>query len=190
MRLSKLIFAGQMAFLISGGLQSAPILTESNYDPARVTVTADSDLHFGTFMVFGSGQRTVSPTAAVTDNAIVPLEGSSPSPARFTVTYNRGNQSRRPLDIEIDVYLHSVSRVSIGGIEASLTSLRTDVAGQSQLESGRPIRITIPNCRTRICARSFSVGGTLNVNRSYGGASLTIPIPVYVELVSDDRARR
>ncbi|RJY09147.1 DUF4402 domain-containing protein [Aurantiacibacter aquimixticola] len=184
------ISLAKSALLIGAIPLNAELPSSNDVDPARVTIRAESDLHFGTFMVFGTGRRTVSANGLVTDDAIVALEGSTPSPARFTVTYDRGNQSRRVLDIEIDLHVYDTSRVTVDGIEADVSSIQTDIPGATRLESGRPIRISIPNCRTRICTSTFSVGGTLTVSRSYGGASLTVPLPVYVELVSEGRPRR
>ncbi len=142
-------------------------------------------------MVFGSGRRTVDVRGGVIDEAIVPLEGSIPAPARFTVTYDRGNQNRQVLDIEIDLFLSTVGAVRMQGVEGRLSALQTDLPGASLPDAGQPIRLSIPNCRTRTCSRTFHVGGTLNVTRGPGGgASLVIPIPIYADLVSDDRQRR
>ena len=158
--------------------------------PAEVRVSVDSELAFGSFMVFGAGRRTVGVNGMVSDEAIVALEGTIPSPAQFTVTYDRGNENKHVLDIEVELYISPASAVRVGGVEGRLSVFETDLPGAMRVTNGQPIRISIPNCRTRTCSRSFRLGATLNVSRSFGGASLVIPIPVDAVLISDDRQRR
>lgn len=157
---------------------------------AEVRITPDSDLDFGSFMVFGSGARTISPAGTVTDTSIASLEGRLPSPARFTITYDRGNESRHVLDIELEVVMSAAPRVRIDGVEASLSAFRTDLPGAPAIAPGQVIRLTLPNCRSRICSRSFQLGARLDVTRSYGGAQVLIPIPMDVTVISAERQSR
>ncbi|KLE34158.1 DUF4402 domain-containing protein [Aurantiacibacter luteus] len=155
-----------------------------------VRIVPESDLRFGTFMVFGSGSRTVSATGLVTDNSIVALEGNPTGPARFTVSYDRGNESNHILDIELDVVVSPVDRTVLGGVEGRLSAFQTDLSGAGAIVPGRPIRVRLRNCRNRVCSQSFSVGARLDVTRSYGGADLVIPIPVDAAVVSVIRQTR
>lgn len=181
-----------------GAIVLAPLTSTADYNApsfaqTEVRVSADSELRFGTFMVFGRGARTVGVNGTVTDESIVALEGTVPGPAQFTVIYDRGNESgnsgRQTRDIEIEIYISPSQRVRDGGVEGALSNLTTDLPGALRVTEGQPVRISIPNCRTRTCSRTFKVGATLNVDRTYGGASLAIPIPVDAVLISDDRQR-
>lgn len=153
----------------------------------QVRITPESELRFGTFMVFGTGSRTVTAMGNVTDVSLVALEGSRAGPARFTVSYDRGNQSRNILDIELELVISQPARVRMGGVEGQLSNFETDLPGAGRIAPGQPIRINLNNCRDRVCSVSFNVGGRLEVSRQYGGASLSIPIPVDVTVISIDR---
>lgn len=179
---------------LAGLLLAAPLCllasVSASAKPAEVRISVDSELNFGTFMVFGSGRRSIGPNGIVVDEAIIALENTIPRPAQFTVTYDRGNESKHVLDIELELFISPTPGVTIGGVEGRLTNFETDLSGASRVTSGQPIRITLPNCRTRTCSQSFRLGATLNVTRSYGGAVLIIPIPVDAVIISDDRQRK
>jgi len=155
----------------------------------EVSLTAISDLHFGTFMVFGNGARTVSASGAVTDVGIVALEDRAPSPARFTISYDRGNESRHGLDLVFELVMSAPAPVRQGGVEARLYGYETDLPGAMRIDPGRPVRVNVPNCRTRVCSRSFQVGARLDVNRRFGGAEIVVPIPMDVTVISAERQR-
>lgn len=152
-----------------------------------VQVRPDSELRFGSFMIFGSGSRTVSPSGVVTDASIAPLDGTNPAPARFTISYDRGNESKHVLDIELQLVIFAPGLVRNGGIDAVLSKFETDLPGARQIESGQPITVSMQNCGTRVCSRSFSVGARLDVTRHFGGASLNLPIPIEARVVSAER---
>lgn len=154
--------------------------------PPAVSVRQEAPLRFGSFMVFGSGSRTVGTSGEIFDAGIVGAGDETPAPAVFTVSYDRGNESRRSLDIEIDVTLASVPPVTLGGIRASLSSLSSDLPGGGALVPGDPVRITMTGCTQRVCARSFRIGGRLDVSRSYGAGQLTLPLLVDAVVVSVD----
>ncbi len=156
----------------------------------EVRITPDSELRFGTFMVFGSGSRTVSALGNVTDVSIVPLEGDPVRPARFTVSYDRGNESRHVLDIELELFITPPASVRVQGVDARLSAFETDLPGSQSITAGQPVRVNLNNCRDRVCSMSFYVGGRLDVSRQYGGASLVIPIPVDATVISAERQRR
>ncbi|MEW4448907.1 DUF4402 domain-containing protein [Qipengyuania sp. JC766] len=173
--------------LALSGIAAAPPVAAK---PAEVRISVDRELDFGSFMVFGNARRSVAANGAVTDDSIVALEGTIPAPAQFTVTYDRGNANRHVLDVEVELYISPASAVRIGGVEGRLSSYETDLPGARRVTGGQPIRISIPNCRTRTCSVTFRLGATLDVSRQYGGARLVVPIPVDAVLVSDDRQRR
>ncbi len=155
----------------------------------EVRLSADSDLHFGTFMVFGQGARTVSASGAVTDVGIVALEARAPAPARFTISYDRGNESNHVLDLVFELVMSAPPPVRLGGVEARLYGYETDLPGALRIDPGRAVRVTIPGCRTRICTRSFQVGARLDVTRQFGGAQIVVPIPMDITVISAERQR-
>ncbi len=181
-----------LAYLASlfGGLGLCLVPTQAQADRPEVIVDAQSELRFGTFMVFGNGSRRVSAAGNVTDVSLVALEGNPTGPARFTVSYDRGNQSRHVLDIELELVISQPPMVRVGGVEGQLSAFETDLSGAGRISPGQPIRVEMRNCRTRVCSVSFNVGARLDVSRTYGGADLAIPIPVDAAVISAERQRR
>ncbi|MFC3099899.1 DUF4402 domain-containing protein [Altererythrobacter lauratis] len=153
----------------------------------QISVVPESELSFGTFMVFGSGSRSISPAGTVSDIGIVALEGRPTGPARFTISYDRGNQSRNAMELELEVVISVPAQARMGGVEARLSAVETDLPGAMRITPGRPFRLVISDCRTRICSRTFQVGGRLDVTRHFGGAQLVLPIPVDVRVIAIDR---
>ncbi|MFC3098944.1 DUF4402 domain-containing protein [Alteraurantiacibacter palmitatis] len=153
----------------------------------QVSILPERELSFGTFMVFGSGSRTVSATGALSDVGIIALEGRPTGPARFTISYDRGNQSRNAMELELEVVISVPPQARMGGVEARLSAFETDLPGAMRITPGRPFRLIISDCRTRICSRTFQVGGRLDVTRHFGGAQLVLPIPVDVSVIAIDR---
>jgi Domain of unknown function (DUF4402) len=174
------------AFALIGGAGSlAPAIGKT----PEITITPDRALQFGTFMAFGSGSRTVSVSGAVVDQALVALEGALPAPARFTLAYDRGNGNNHVLDIEIELVFSQPPRVRVGGVEGTVSGFQTDLPGAAQINPGQAIRVYMRNCRSRVCTRSFQVGGRLDVTRLSGGADLAIPLPVDATVISVERQR-
>lgn len=141
-------------------------------------------------MVFGSGSRTVGANGQVTDSSLVALEGNPTGPARFTVSYDRGNQSNHVLDVEIDLVVSPAGTVRLNGVQGTLSAFQTDLPGAGHITPGQPVRIRLQDCRQRVCSRSFNIGARLDVTRQFGGGNLVVPIPVDVAVVSVERRRR
>ncbi|MCP5386260.1 MAG: DUF4402 domain-containing protein [Novosphingobium sp.] len=150
----------------------------------QLTVTPQSDLRFGSLVVFGSGSRTVSANGNVLDSGIMSGDQGISGPARFTVSYDRGNESRRPLDVQIEVVLSNVSPINRDGTSARIATFDSDLPGGNQIQPGRPFTIRIPDCRQRVCSRSFAVGGRLDVTRNFGGADLRFPLVLDAVVIS------
>ncbi len=178
------------AALLAAGLFIASVIvappSARAADP-EARIIPDSELNFGTFMVFGSGSRTINANGAVSDISIVSLEGNSPAPGRFTVLYDRGNNSRHTLDVELELVMSPVSPVRIDGVRGRLSAFETDLPQALRIAPGQAIRISLPNCRTKICSKSFRLGARLDVSRDYGGANLVVPVPFDVTVVSVNR---
>lgn len=156
--------------------------------PAEITIASEADLRFGTFMVFGSGSRTVSTSGAVQDQSVIALEGRPTGPARFTLTFDRGNESRQVLAIEAVLLISPVAPTRQQGVQASVSAYETDIPGSSGLlVPGQPVQVQLRNCARRLCSLTFNLGARLDVTRVYGGADLSLPIPVDVAVLSVDR---
>lgn len=153
----------------------------------EVRVKPEGELAFGTFMVFGSGARTVSASGLVSDFSIVPLEGTRARPARFTIEFDRGNESKQVMDVTVQLAFFAPSTYRQGGVEARLSAFETDLAGNSNISSGELIELRFENCRTRICSKSFHIGARLDVNRQFGGADLVIPIDISARILTAER---
>lgn len=150
----------------------------------RLTVQPGRDLSFGSFVVFSQGSRTVSATGAVTSSSVLPAGQDLAFPASFTVSYDRGNESRRPINLVIQVQLMTPPPLATGGITGSLSGFSTDLAGYPAINPGQVMTLAIDNCTTRTCSRSFRIGARLDVRRSYGGGRIGIPLPVTAVLVA------
>lgn len=153
-------------------------------EPATVQIISNSQLRFGTFAVPTRGFREVSASGAVAGSGIFALNDNGVGPARFTVQYDRGNNGRKRLELTIELVFSAPPAFSNGGLVARLSRYQTDLPGYGLIQPGQVIRITMPNCLERVCSTSFNVGGRLDVERSFGGGSVSIPIPVDAVLIS------
>lgn len=155
--------------------------------PESLTVTPDTPLRFGTFVVISQGSRTVNANGTVINAGVFPLPAAVTGPAQFTVTYDRGNNSPKPLNITFQVILGSVATVRQAGVTGTISAFDSDLAGANMLTPGQAYSFTIANCVARTCSKSFRVGGKLDVTQSSGGADLTIALPMIANLISSDR---
>lgn len=152
--------------------------------PPQLTIVPQSDLRFGSFAVMGSGYRIVSPSGAVQDSGIFSTTTGDTGPAQFIVAYDRANNSKRALNLQIQLTFLPPQTVQVGGVTANLSAYQSDIPGASQIVPGQIVEINIPNCAARVCQTTFRMGGRLDVDRTSGGASVAIPIPVDALLVS------
>lgn len=152
-------------------------------NPPKVTVVENAQLRFGSFLVFGSGARYVGPAGEIVDSQVYPTPAEPAGPAQFTLSYDRGNESRRPLDIVVELVL-SPPPVLLGGIRASLSNFTSDLPGGGILAPGKVVSVTLGKCTQRVCSRSFSIGGRIDVQRSWGGGRLTFPLLVDAVVVA------
>jgi len=150
----------------------------------EVRITSEADLRFGSFVLMSAGSRTVSANGTVTDISIAPVSGNPVGPARFTAVYDRGNNGRKALDVVIQVTLLSVPPISQNGITGTLSAFDSDLPGALNLQPGRPVTITVNGCQTRLCGATFRIGGRLDITRSTGGGSVSVPLQMVATLVS------
>lgn len=152
--------------------------------PPQLTVVPQSDLRFGSFAVMGSGYRIVSPNGLVQDSGVFSTTTGDTGPAQFAVVYDRASNSKRTLNLQIQVTFLPPQTVQVGGVTANLGSYQSDIPGAPNISPGQIVEINMPNCATRVCQTTFRLGGRLDVDRNFGGASVSIPIPVDALLVS------
>ncbi len=163
--------------------------TPAAADDRRLTLTANSELSFGSFAVIGNGSRTVSASGAVTSRSILQAGRGGTGPARFTLTYDRGSNARRPVDVIVELVLIAPGRERDGRVTARLSAFDSDIAGHQRITPGVPVRLTIANCRGRSCTARFAIGARLDVSEGgsgTGGASLSIPLLMDAVVISDE----
>ncbi len=153
-------------------------------DTPQLRVIPVNDLRFGSFAVMDTGYRVVRPDGSVQSSGIFSAGTSGTGPARFRVSYDRGNNGNRRLNLEIELRFAAAPVVTQGGIAAELTQYQSDLPGYANVAAGQAVTIRIPNCRTRVCETTFNLGGRLDVERSFGGGTVVLPIPVDAVLIS------
>ena len=153
--------------------------------PPTISIINSVLLRFGTFAVPSSGYREVSPSGGVTSSGIFALGNGGTGPATFTVQYDRGNNSKRRLDIVVDLVFSTPPAFSQAGLNARLSRYQTDLPGYGLVAPGQTIRIELANCLQRVCSKTFNLGGRLDVDHTFGGGFVEIPIPVDAVVVSD-----
>ncbi len=152
--------------------------------PAQLTIVPQSDLRFGSFAVMTSGYRIVSPSGAVQDSGIFSTSSGDTGPAQFALIYDRANNSKRTLNLQIQLTFLPPQSVQLGGVTATLSGYQSDIPGAPQIVPGQIVEINIPNCTARVCQTTFRLGGRLDVDRTSGGGNVSIPIPVDALLVA------
>ena len=153
-------------------------------DFAQLRILPESELRFGTFAVMDNGYRVVRPDGSVQSVGIFSTSSSDTGPARFRIRYDRGNNGKRRLDLKIELRFAAVPVVTQGGLIVQLTQYQTDLPGYSNVTAGQAVEINIPNCTQRVCEMTFNLGGRLDVERNYGGGTVTLAIPVDAVLIS------
>lgn len=151
--------------------------------PPSLTITPRADLRFGSFAVFGSGSRTVTAQGAVFDSGIFSQPGSTTGPAEFELTFDRGNESKFPVDVIIELVLSGPNVQQNGGVTGTVSGFTSDLPVAPVIVPGRAITLTMLRCLSRVCRTSFRVGGRLDVAKQFGGASLAIPLPIDATIV-------
>ena len=173
----------RIALITPAALLAEPSLAA----PVGLTITADTPLRFGAFVVVANGSRTVSASGAVTNSGIFPVNSAPVGPGQFTVTYDRGNNNPHVLTVTFQLLLGGVAPVNQAGVTGSLSGFVSDLPGASVLVPGRAVNYTMPNCAARTCSVTFRIGARIDVTRASGGASLTIALPVTATLISAER---
>jgi len=176
------VLAAWLATLLAPTLMSLP----AGAKVPQLSVTPLSDLRFGGLVAFGNGSRTVTATGSVLDSGILPGLSGDIGPALFMVAYDRGNESKRTLNLRIEVVLSEPPALDASGISARVSGFDTDLPAVGRIQPGRPFTITIPNCAARVCSATFAVGGRLDLTRNHGGADLRFPLAMDALLVSTD----
>ena len=154
-------------------------------DSPSLSISRDADLRFGKFAVFDTGWRAITPSGTQTSSGIMSAGNDPVGPAQFTVRFDRGIESARPLTVTFQLLLQPQATAGTGGVKGQLSDFSTDLPGALPLVPGTIATASIANCRTRVCTLQFSVGARIDVTRSWGGSqTLTFALPVTALLVS------
>lgn len=154
--------------------------------PPLIQISERTELRFGKFAVPQAGERTVATDGSISDTGLLSVGPTDTGPATFVITYDRGNQSKKRIDIELLLTVQS-GTFSNGRITANLKNFTSDIPGSPNLVAGQPVSLTLPNCQTRICSTSFKIGATMAIINSSGGGQVTIP--TYLDVLVDEVAR-
>ena len=176
-----------MHWLSHGPIAAAAVLAQASpaqATPASLTITADTALRFGAFVVVSAGSRAVSANGTVTNNGIFPINSAPTGPAQFTVTYDRGNNNPQPIDVTFQLLRSSVSPVSQAGVTGTLSAFGSDLPGAAVLVPGQAVTLSMPSCTARTCSMTFHAGARIDVTRASGGAALSIALPMIANLLS------
>lgn len=149
-----------------------------------IALTSVNALQFGSFVVFGQGSRTISASGGVSDFAVVPVGTAPVGPAIFTLVYDRGNNSQKAITVVMQLQLTAPPPVAVNGVSGNLSGFTTDLAGYPAIVPGDVMNVTVAGCTTRTCSVTFRIGARLDVVRSTGGGTLTVPIPVNAVLLA------
>ncbi|MFM5930716.1 MAG: DUF4402 domain-containing protein [Novosphingobium sp.] len=153
-------------------------------DQATVTITPNAPLRFGTLLVPTTGTRTVNAFGVVSDSGLFTVGGPATGPAQFSLVYDRGNESRRVINIQIQVTFSGLQQVTAGGVVGRLSQLDTDLPVSIGTMTGTTMTLTLRGCAQRRCGTSFRVGGRLQVTRNYGGGELVFPLPAVATVLA------
>lgn len=148
-----------------------------------LTITADRPLQFGTVLIVDGAERRIGATGEVLDTIPIPRHGNAPTAGGFTIAYDRGEPSQRPITITLSITLAQITPLNAGGATAMIDRFETDLPGVGQLLPGQPATVTIRNCTTQVCTLSFALGGQLTLHRAQGGGSMTLAAPLSVRVV-------
>ncbi len=155
--------------------------------PASLTISSDTFLRFGAFVVLSRGARVVSPSGTVTDESLFPVNTIAVGPGQFTVTFDRGNNDPKPYAVIFQLVLGTVSPVNQSGITGTLSAFSSDLPGGVIITPGQAFNARMLNCTTRICTKIFHVGARLDIARSSGGGELAIALPIVAQLIDVEK---
>jgi len=164
--------------LCAAGLSACAVPVTAWADTAGISLSADQVLRFGTFVAPSTGSRTVDAGGAVANSGVFPIGGDPVGPAQFTLTYNRAPGSTGAVTVIVQVLMASSATQVQGGVTGTLSAFSTDLPGIPLLFPGQAVTFTMNNCRPPSCSQTFHVGARLDVTRTSGGATLSIPLPV------------
>jgi Domain of unknown function (DUF4402) len=171
-------------FGLSFCLVSLLLTPAASCAPASLTITQDIPLRFGTLVVFGSGSRTVRANGDSSNDGVYLVGLGRGGPAQFTVTYDRGDEPLREINVTYMIVLGSAGPISQSGMSGSLSSFDSDLAGSTTLVPGRAVIQTMPMCITQTCTTTFRIGARLDIGRASGSAPFVLALPVSAKLVS------
>ena len=143
-----------------------------------LTITPDRALRFGTMVVIDNASRRVSSSGEITDATSTPGRTGDAGPGGYTIAYDRGDGSLRPLTITLQITFAPVQTLGQSGMAGGVTAFETDLPGAGEILPGHPVTATIRNCTSRVCSLSFSFGARLDVSRAGLGGTANLAAPV------------
>lgn len=177
-----LLGAAYVASALSLGLAPS-LLARSGTGESNLTITTEQELQFGQFAVTGTGYREVLPNGVVRSSGSTSFGRSGARPARITIRYDRGSNETTSIKPIIHLVISPPPAVQVGGKRVRLGQIQTDLPNAGIITPGAIVEVPIPNCRVRVCEKTFSLGARLYIDDDLGGAEINIPIPIDAVLV-------
>lgn len=182
---SRQFFVLPWAVVALAGIGAASLPIEAAAKPPTIQITEQRNLRFGRIAVPQYGERIVGTDGSIRDTGVLSAGSADTGPASFLVTYDRGNESKKVLTIEVQLGISS-GEFATGGVQARLRNLTSDIPGYAMITEGQPVTIRLPNCQARTCRAEFAIGATLQVTNTSGGAEVVIPTYLDVAVVRID----
>lgn len=151
-----------------------------------IAITPLADLRFGTFAVFSTGSREITPAGGISSTGIATVSGDTTGPAEFEIVYDRGRNAANPppQTVEIGLTLFSVAAANGTGVTGTVSNFTSSLPGLPTITPNQMVTVSIPNCLTRICRLPFRIGGKLSVSRTTGGGMLAFALPMTATLLT------
>ena len=162
----------------AGSLLAGLLPGDSQADVPVIAISADQPLRFGSFVVPGSGSRTVAATGVVTGEGVLPAGNAPAGPAQYTITYDRGSERGGAVSVVVQVLLAVSPVVDRPGLSGALSGFDTDLPGVGRLVPGQIATFTMTDCAQRRCSQTFHVGARLDIASASGGAMLVLSLPL------------
>lgn len=149
-----------------------------------LAIVSDTALRFGSFVVPGTGSRTVTAAGQVTNTNVFPVSGAVTGPAQFTLTYDRGTNATGQILVTVLLTLAQPGSFSQSGLKATVSSFDTDLQGIPLLTPGQSLLFAMPPCASPVCTQVFHVGGRIDVTQPGNGGAVTVPLTIGATLIA------
>lgn len=151
------------AIVLSCGITGAALA-----EPTPLSISRESDLSFGSFVVINTASVTVEPTGQTMYNNAFVVSGGQPTPATFLI------QGEPNAEVRIDLPFGELPS-TVSGLTARFKDFRAAILGDTPTDSSSFLARLSPTGRLEV-----SVGGKVDISRSSGSGTLSVAVPLSV----------